>query len=110
MDGWEAVCEFRQLREGRGLGVEVDGLGLAVFREGEAVHVLTARCPHANGPLDRGWIDGGEAVCPLHHWRFRLATGRCTSVGGYSVGRFEAEIRDGWVWARLGSPGLRARC
>lgn len=107
MEGWTDLCDVARLREGRGLGIEVDGLRLAVFQDGDLVHVLSARCPHANGPLDRGWIEEGEVVCPLHRWRFRLGSGRCSSVGGYGVARFEAEVVNGWVRARL---GLTARC
>ena len=28
------------------------------------------RCPHANGSLGLGWIEDGEAVCPLGETRW----------------------------------------
>jgi nitrite reductase (NADH) small subunit len=97
-----SVCRVADVPEGRALAVEVDGLRIAVFNDGGRFHALFGRCPHANGALGRGWIEGGEAVCPLHHWRFRLDTGRCTTVRGESVHRFRCEVRGDEVWVEAG--------
>lgn len=51
--------------------------------------------------MGHGWIEEGEAVCPLHHWRFKLSTGRCTSVRGETLHRFESEIRGDEVWVKV---------
>ena len=78
-----------------------EGLRIAVFNDGGTFHALLGRCPHANGPMGHGWIEEGEAVCPLHRWRFKLATGRCTTVRGESLHRFRCEVRDGAVWVEV---------
>jgi len=96
-----AVCRVQDVVEGRGLAVEVDGLRVAVFNDGGRYHALLGRCPHENGPMGFGWVEEGDAVCPLHHWRFRLSTGRSTSVPGASLHRFECEVRDGQVWVNV---------
>ena len=95
------VCRAADVAEGRGLPVEVDGLRIAVFNDGGSFHAVLGRCPHANGPLARGWIEDGEVVCPLHRWRFRLRDGRCTTVRGESIHRFACEVRDGAVWVAV---------
>ena len=92
------VCRTEDVAEGRGLPVEVDGLRVAVFRDSGRFHALLGRCPHANGSLGLGWVEEGEAVCPLHRWRFALSTGRCTTVRGYSLQRFACDVREGHVW------------
>jgi nitrite reductase/ring-hydroxylating ferredoxin subunit len=96
-----AVCRVEDVAEGRGLAVEIQGLRLAVFNDAGTFHALLGRCPHANGPLGWGWIEEGEAVCPLHRWRFRLDTGRCTTVRGESVHRFRCEVREAQVWVEV---------
>lgn len=101
MAGYVAVCKVGDVVEGRGHSVFVAGIPLAVFNDRGQFSVLVGRCPHANGPLGRGWIEEGEAVCPLHRWRFKLSSGRCTTVRGMSVHRFPCEVRDGEVWAEL---------
>jgi nitrite reductase (NADH) small subunit len=95
------VCGVEDVTDGRALAVEVDGLRLAIYRDGDAIYALLGRCPHANGPMGLGWIEEGEAVCPLHRWRFKLTTGRCTTVRGESLHRFAAEIREGEVWVAV---------
>ena len=50
---------------------------------------------------DVDFLEDGEVVCPLHRWRFRLSTGRCTSVRGESVHRFDHRVEDGRVWVRV---------
>lgn len=32
-------------------------------------------CPHRQGPLGQGWIEGGNVLCPWHAWAFSLQTG-----------------------------------
>jgi NAD(P)H-dependent nitrite reductase small subunit len=95
---WLRVCAEADLAADRGLVVEIEGRPIALFRDGDAVRGLDARCPHAAGPLGRGWVEHGAVVCPLHHWRFRLDDGRCTSVEGVSVRVYRCLIREGDVW------------
>ncbi len=97
---YRRACRVDEVVDGRAVAVEVEveGLQLAIYREGDRIVALSGRCPHANGPMGLGWIEEGEAVCPLHRWRFRLTTGRCTTVRGESLHRFAAEVRDGEVW------------
>jgi len=101
MAEWVAVCRLDEIKEGRGVSRDAAGLRVAVFRHGGEVVALSGRCPHSNGPLGLGWIEEGEVVCPLHHWRFRLADGRCTTVRGYSVHRFRCEVRDDEIWIQV---------
>jgi nitrite reductase (NADH) small subunit len=96
-----AVCRVEEVAEGRGLPVEVGGLRIAVFNDRGRFSALLGRCPHANGPMGHGWIEDGEAVCPLHRWRFRLRDGRCTTVRGQALHRFACEVRDGQVWVAV---------
>lgn len=96
-----AVCRAEEVPEGRALAVEIEGLRIALFNDAGRFHALLGRCPHANGPMGRGWVEDGEAVCPLHYWRFRLDTGRCTSVRGHSLHVFPCEVRDGQVWVKI---------
>jgi nitrite reductase/ring-hydroxylating ferredoxin subunit len=101
MAQWVAVCRLDEIKEGRGVSREAAGVRVAIFRRGGEVVALYGRCPHANGPLGLGWIEEGEAVCPLHRWRFRLADGRCTTVRGSSVHKFRCEVRGEEVWVEV---------
>ncbi len=91
MPRWVDVCQWVEIEEGRAIAVEVDGLAIAVYRHDDKPYALTDRCPHAGGSMAGGWVEENEAICPLHRWRFRLVSGRCTS-GGASLHRFKCEV------------------
>jgi nitrite reductase (NADH) small subunit len=101
MPQWMAVCRVEQIREGQGAALDAGGVRLAVFRQGDEWIAFSGRCPHSGGPLGHGWIEAGEVVCPLHHWRFRLSDGRCTTIRGESVHKFPCEARGDLVWVEV---------
>lgn len=65
-----------QIPPGEGRNFQVGGQEVAVFhtRAGE-VFATQAQCPHKAGPLADGMLGDATLVCPLHDWRFDLATG-----------------------------------
>ena len=73
---WVAVARLGDLGErGRAL-VRVGTAEIALFRVDERVYAIDNRCPHRAGPLIRGFVEPGPAVrCPMHGWRYELATG-----------------------------------
>jgi nitrite reductase (NADH) small subunit len=65
-----------QIPPGEGRNFEVAGRRLAIFRLRDGrVFATAAACPHRGGPLCDGLVGDGTVVCPLHEWRFDLATG-----------------------------------
>ncbi len=101
MAEYRRACRLDQITDGRAVSVEIEGLRIAIYREGDGIFALSGRCPHENGPMGMGWIEEGEAVCPLHRWRFKLATGRCTTARGHGLHRFAAELRGDEVWVAV---------
>ena len=88
--GMETVIEIEAARElsyrlgpveqipvGEGRVFEVGATPVAVFRTRQGgVYATQAACPHREGPLADGIIGGGQVVCPLHAYKFDLATGK----------------------------------
>ena len=80
-----------QIPLGEGRVFEVGETRIAVFRtrQGE-VYATQAACPHREGPLADGIIGGRQIVCPLHAYKFDLATGKpvgndCAALRTYAV-------------------------
>ena len=80
-----------QIPLGEGRVFEVGDTPVAVFRtrQGE-LFATQAACPHREGPLADGIIGGTQIVCPLHAYRFDLATGSpmgndCASLRTFRV-------------------------
>jgi len=64
---------------GEGRAFCVNGLSVAVFRPRDgSLYAVQAECPHQGGPLAEGIVGGCSVICPLHSWKFDLATGACT--------------------------------
>jgi nitrite reductase/ring-hydroxylating ferredoxin subunit len=76
---------------GEGRVYLVAGRRVAVFRPREGgLFATRADCPHRRGPLSDGLLGGGVVVCPLHAFRFQLATGApvgndCAALATYPV-------------------------
>lgn len=65
------------------------------------------KCPHAGGPLDRGYIDSaGHVVCPLHAYKFSLQTGRSRSEEGFQLMTWPIEQREDGVYIGFEEKGL----
>jgi nitrite reductase [NAD(P)H] small subunit len=80
------VATTDEVPEGGGLHVERDGRAIAVFRLGDGrLYACGASCPHEDGPLAEGWVEGDAVVCPWHGYDFELATGRGRAVPELSV-------------------------
>lgn len=67
-----------------------------VVRVGDEVLAYRNRCLHQDAPLAGGWVRDGVLSCPLHFWRYDVATG-CPRDGNRCLERFEvvAEVIDG---------------
>lgn len=84
--------------EGGARVLELGGVEVAVFHRDGEYRALGHRCPHVNGPLALGRVEGNEVICPWHGARFDLDTGRptrgpaCEGVPVYRVRRVGDEI------------------
>jgi nitrite reductase (NADH) small subunit len=73
---WYDLGPAWSIPAGEGRVFRVGGTDVAVFRTraGE-LFATQARCPHKGGPLADGIVGGGSVMCPLHAYRFDLASG-----------------------------------
>lgn len=75
------LAKASEIPDGECKLVTVNGVDVAVFRQGGRFYALNNACPHRQGPLSRGTVmavDEGAGCfvrCPMHGWRFDLATG-----------------------------------
>lgn len=80
---------------GEGQTFLVDGREIAVFRSREdEVWATQARCPHKAGLLADGIVGDGKVICPLHSYRFDLATGTALGNACHSLATYRTTITD----------------
>ena len=74
VDEWTPVLPVSAL-DGRPERVEVAGVGVVLYRNGDDVLAVGEHCPHLSAPMADGWIDRGQIVCPWHGSRFACESG-----------------------------------
>ena len=72
------VAGVGDIPSGQGKCVEINGKKIAIFHVDGAYYALDDDCPHKQGPLSEGEIDGNEILCPWHGASFDLKTGAVT--------------------------------
>jgi nitrite reductase (NADH) small subunit len=88
-----------QIPLGEGRLFVVGRLIVAVFRtRREELFATQAWCPHQGGSLADGIVAGGKVVCPMHAYRYSLATGQPEGHSCRVLSTFDVRLRtDGHV-------------
>ena len=101
---WKAVMSVKELPERKPAPAHLDGTTLVLYRNGDRILALSARCSHRGGPLQEGQVDEreGSVTCPWHASKFDLETGgvmRGPATAPQPA--YEVRTREGKVEVRL---------
>src|SRR5213078_1983005 len=97
------VARGDDIPAGRGRLVEAGAHTLAVFNGGDGrFYAVSALCPHEDGPLAEGWIEGDAVVCPWHGFDFELRTGRCRVDEGLAIAVYPVRVNGSDVEVDVG--------
>jgi nitrite reductase/ring-hydroxylating ferredoxin subunit len=77
-DGWVAVCDENDVKDGGTLRVDWNGKIIAIARQGGDVYAFQEFCTHRYGPLSEGRLFDGQVECPWHRSCFDMRTGKVT--------------------------------
>ena len=109
--GWVDVGPVAELTFDPGACVTVNGLEIAIFRDGSAeqgstedhtYRAIDNSCPHAGGALSQGTQDGHQVTCPWHGWQFDVRTGSCLTLAEDSVRSYPVREAGGRLQLELG--------
>jgi nitrite reductase/ring-hydroxylating ferredoxin subunit/uncharacterized membrane protein len=103
------VMDAAKLPDRKPVRVDYDDKPVMVYRDGEQIYALGARCPHDAGPLDEGKIEGSCVECPWHQSVFDMRDGHIVHGPACQPPQaFDARIQDGKVQLRAQEkPGPR---
>ena len=82
---------LERIPPGEGRSFRIEETAVAIFRTRQnQVFATQATCPHKGGPLADGIVGDGKIICPLHAYKFHLATGdalghTCRALITYAV-------------------------
>jgi len=69
------VCKTSELAEGTMKKTELQGREILLARVGDSYYAADNRCPHLNGDLSQGKLEGTVVTCPRHASQFDLKDG-----------------------------------
>jgi len=73
---WVRLCGLSEVPAvGNVTEAEVEGVAVCLANVNGELSALDNVCPHRQGPLGQGWIEGDAVVCPWHSWTFSVKTG-----------------------------------
>lgn len=103
MARWVRVCALAEAPK-QGEVAEADAGGTMVCLanvEGE-LSAIDNLCPHRQGPLGQGWLEGNAVVCPWHSWTFNVETGHAEYPVAESVKVYPLRVEGDEVQVDLG--------
>lgn len=71
---------------------QVGGTDVALFLCRGKIVATQGQCPHAEGPLNDGDVDGSVLTCPWHGWSFDLDTGLSLEDDTITLTRYPVRI------------------
>ena len=74
------ACSTDDVQPGSALAVAVDGVAVAVVRDGDDWYAIYDECSHAAIPLSEGDVEGDQIECWLHGSMFDLRSGKPTNL------------------------------
>lgn len=79
------------------LRIEVENKGICVSLIDGQYHGINDRCPHAGTPFTHGGTCNkrGVVVCPTHHYKFNIKTGRSEDGNHYKIPNYPLQIQEG---------------
>ena len=102
MAEWVRLCGLADApSEGQVTEAEANGVQVCLARVAGVLSALDNLCPHRQGPLGQGWIEGGAVVCPWHSWAFDCQTGAAEYPAGERVRIFPVKVEANGVLVDL---------
>jgi nitrite reductase/ring-hydroxylating ferredoxin subunit len=87
------VAGTEDIAVGQGTLIDINDVTIAVFNAGGGrFHATSPLCPHEDGPLAEGWIEGDVVVCPWHGFDFELDTGKCRVDDDLTIAVYKVRV------------------
>lgn len=86
------VGSLAAVEAGEAILASVSGTDVALFMCRGQVVATQGQCPHAEGPLHEGEVEGSVLTCPWHGWSFDLETGLSCEDDSITLQRYPVRI------------------
>jgi len=76
MNKFTEVAKIEELKSGTMKAVSAAGREILLARVGDKYYAVDGRCPHMQGNLSQGKLEGTVVTCPLHGSQFDISNGQ----------------------------------
>ena len=95
------ICCLDELKEHQGRRFFINDVEVALFKLNGEVYALGNVCPHQHSAvIYDGIIEDDYVVCPVHGWKFNLATGK-QQTGYNGLNSYEVQIEGKEVYVKV---------
>ena len=115
MSKFVEVAKTEELKSGTMKKVNAEGREILLLRVGGKYYATDNRCPHMNGDLSQGTLEGTVVTCPRHGSQFDISNGQVvrwlkgglmSKLGGAfktskALGVYSVKVEDGRVLAEF---------
>jgi apoptosis-inducing factor 3 len=96
---WKEIGNLDDFPKDKPRKVTIGEEEIAVVRKDSGICACGNTCTHYGGPLSDGVYKGGNIVCPWHHARFDVATGKLQGAPALDdIPLYEVDVRDNTVF------------
>jgi 3-phenylpropionate/trans-cinnamate dioxygenase ferredoxin component len=78
------IAVIGEIPEGTMKSFVEKGRSILIAHVGDNYYAIDNKCPHMQGNLSKGKLNGTVVTCPLHGSQFELSTGKC--IQGPKIG------------------------
>lgn len=102
MAEWVQLCAVKDApRAGEVTEVDAGGVPICLANVDGHLHAMDNLCPHRQGPLGQGWVEGNAVLCPWHAWAFDVDTGQAAEPERAQVRIFPIRDDEDQIWIQL---------
>jgi len=99
------ACGVDDVQPESAIAVSVDGVAVAIVRDGDEWFAVYDECSHAAIPLSEGEVEGTQIECWLHGSMFDLRTGKPTNLPATEpVAIYPVKVEGGDVLVDVAAP------
>lgn len=100
--GWIPVARWADVQRDGCVGVEAQGVRIALFEVNGCPYATSDICTHQLAYMSEGAVDGEYVECPMHQGRFHIPTGKAQGTPvTKDLQTFEAKVEGEQVLVRV---------
>ncbi len=98
-DMTQKLAKVKDVKEGKPLIVrDKSGTEIALISFEGQIYAIENLCPHMEGPLGEGELNGCRLTCPWHGWEFDVRDGACVNVEGEEAKTIPIKVENGDIY------------